>query len=82
MFAGANELTSPSAVVVAITTMRVTCVAVPTDLGAVATTATPIKYKGEQFTTEWKAPPTAGNCYRVTVTSQDGSTLSAYFTTK
>jgi hypothetical protein len=37
---------------------------------------------GGQFIQNWQTPKQAGKCYKVTMTAQDGSTISAFFKTK
>jgi hypothetical protein len=41
-----------------------------------------LRYTGGQFIYNWKTPKTAGSCYRVTMITQDGSSLLAYFKLK
>jgi hypothetical protein len=49
-----------------------------------ATGGTSLRYDttGGQFIFNWQTPKGANNCYKVTMTTQDGSALSAYFKTK
>jgi hypothetical protein len=54
------------------------------DIETVATGGTVLRYDtvAGQFVYNWKTPTTAGKCYRVTMTTQDGSSLVAYFKLK
>jgi hypothetical protein len=54
------------------------------EIEAVATGGTSLRYdaSGGQFIYNWKTPSTAGKCYRVTMATQDLSTLVAYFKLK
>jgi hypothetical protein len=49
-----------------------------------ATGNTTLRYDttGGQFIFNWKSPKSPGTCYRVTMTTQDGSSISADFTLK
>jgi hypothetical protein len=49
-----------------------------------ATGGTSLRYDttGGQFIFNWQTPKKAGICYMVTMTTQDGSGLSAYFKAK
>jgi hypothetical protein len=49
-----------------------------------ATGGTSLRYDttGGQFIFNWQTPKKAGTCYIVTMTTQDGSSLSAYFRSK
>jgi len=49
-----------------------------------ATGGTSLRYDttGGQFIFNWQTAKAANNCYKVTMTTQDGSTLFAYFKTK
>ena len=37
---------------------------------------------GGQFVYNWQTPKTAGKCYRVTMSANDSSSLTAYFKLK
>jgi len=85
IFSGATELTSTSAIK-SFMSAKVTC-----DAGAgvdeievVTTGGTSLRYDatGGQFIQNWLTPKQAGSCYRVTMTTQDGSTLIAFFKLK
>jgi hypothetical protein len=58
--------------------------AITDDIETTATGGTSLRYDttGGQFIYNWKTPSTAGKCYRVTMTTQDGSSLQAFFKTK
>jgi len=53
----------------------------------VTTGGTSLRYSGTpgsdgQFIQNWQTPKAAGNCYRVTMTARDATTISALFKTK
>jgi hypothetical protein len=86
VFAGNTELTSTS-VVSTFTATQITCSAAPEDVieeTITDTGATVLRYDstGGQFIRNWQTPKKAGICYRITMTSQDGSSLSALFKLK
>jgi hypothetical protein len=69
-------------------TFAVTGVSCP---GSSATTAaveftttggTELRYSSPQFIQNWQTPKTSGGCYKVTMTTADGSSVSAWFMTK
>ena len=72
------------AAVKSLTYGMIACVAsAPVDeIETVATGNTVLRYDGGQFIYNWKTSGTAGKCYRVAVTTQDGSILVAYFKLK
>jgi hypothetical protein len=86
IFAGPSELTSTSAVK-SLTTQSVSCGTDgdPSDpIETTATGGTSLRYDltAGQFVYNWQTPKTAGKCYRVTMTTQDGSSLAALFRLK
>jgi hypothetical protein len=85
IFAGPTELTDV-AHVRSLKHGLVACDAsAPNDeIETVATGGTSLRYdaSGGQFIYNWKTPGTPGKCYSVTMTTQDGSTLSAFFKLK
>jgi hypothetical protein len=85
IFAGSTELTDTS-YVQAIGAGVVDCiVATPTDvIESTATGGTSLRYDtiAGQFIYNWQTPKQLGTCYAVTMTTQDGSKLSAYFKLK
>jgi hypothetical protein len=85
IFAGPTELTDVSAVQ-SLTANLVTCQTgvVEDTIEVTATGGTSLRYDttGGQFVYNWKTPSTAGKCYRVTMTTLDGSSLVAYFKLK
>jgi hypothetical protein len=85
IFAGLTELTDVS-FVKSLTYAQTTCDATATtdDIETTATGGTVLRYDltGGQFIYNWKTPSTASKCYRVTMTTQDASTLVAYFKLK
>jgi hypothetical protein len=82
---GSTELTDV-AYVRSLTAAQVTCdLSSGTDeLEATATGGTSLRFDatGGQFVYNWKTPNQAGKCYRVTMTTQDLSTIVAYFKLK
>jgi hypothetical protein len=86
VFAGV-ELTSPSAVR-SFTASKVSCAAFTgTSEDAIkftTTGGTSLRYDATSgFSIQnWQTPRTAGACYVVTMTAQDGGTLKAYFKIK
>jgi hypothetical protein len=85
IFAGPTELTSTGSVEY-LRYGETNCSAIaPTDeIETTATGGTVLRYDttGGQFIYNWKTPSTAGKCYRVTMMTQDGSSLIAYFKLK
>jgi len=85
IFAGATELTS-TADVKSLAAQQIVCDAGATldEIEVVATGGTSLRYDtiGGQFIYNWQTPKKAGNCYRVTMMTQDDSTLVAYFKLK
>jgi len=87
VFAGPTELTDQS-VVKSFTQNKIACNAFDlgiTDPIEVTTTGgTSLRYDttGGQFIQNWKTPTGTGTCYKVTMTTQDGSSLDAFFKLK
>ena len=85
VFAGSTELTATS-VVQSFVQTRITCDGtLPTDeIEIVTTGGTSLRYDATagQFIQNWQTPRQAGQCYRVTMTTQDGSSLVAFFKLK
>lgn len=85
IFAGATELTDTAAVY-ALKYGETACNAnaVTDEIETVATGGTSLRYDwtAGQFIFNWKTPTTPGKCYRVTMTTQDGSSLQAFFKIK
>jgi hypothetical protein len=85
VFAGSTELTDV-ANVKSLMYAQTSCDANATtdDIETLATGNTVLRYDtvAGQFVYNWKTPATAGKCYRVTMTTQDGSSLVAYFKLK
>ena len=85
VFAGGVERTD-TWTVKSFTTARIGCDgSAPSDEVEVTTTGgTILRYDatGGQFVQNWQTPRQSGNCYRVTMTARDGSTISALFKTK
>ncbi|MFO1432685.1 MAG: PxKF domain-containing protein [Candidatus Competibacteraceae bacterium] len=81
IFAGATELTDV-AYVKSLTYVQTNCDAnsMTDDIELLATGNTVLRYDttAGQYVYNWKTPSTASKCYRVTMTTQDGSSLIAY----
>jgi hypothetical protein len=83
VFAGTTELTSTS--IVQTFTQRISCTAgTGDDIEQYATGNTSLRYDttSGQFIFNWQTPRAAGSCYRVTLTTQDGSSIYADFRLK
>ncbi len=89
VFAGMLELTSTGNMTFGVT--EVTCNASATALedavDFTTTGGTSLRYSGTpgvdgQFVQNWQTPATANKCYRVALTTWDGSKLVSYFKTK
>jgi hypothetical protein len=87
VFAGPTELTSTS-YVVGFTATTIACPTGPyvadviVDVSAQGGTVLRYDATGGQFIFNWATPKKAGVCYLLTMTAQDGSTLTARFMTK
>jgi hypothetical protein len=83
IFAGTTELTDV-AFVTSLQAEQVVCDAGAfiDDVEIVATGGTVLRYSDGQFIYNWKTPSGAGKCFRVTMTTLDGSSLVAYFKLK
>lgn len=87
VFVGATELTSTSVVrsfTVTRYTVNPSADGEEVPISEMATGATNLRYDatGGQFVQNWKTPKTPGVSYKVTVTLQDGSTITALFRLK
>jgi hypothetical protein len=85
VFAGSTELTALSTVK-SFTQAKITCdsTALTDDVEVTTTGGTSLRYDATagQFVQNWQTPKSAGTCYRVTMTTQDGSSLTAFFKLK
>ena len=86
VFAGATELTATNAVK-GFAVQGIACPganAAVDDIELTTTGGTTLRYDstGGQFIQNWQTPKQAGACYKVTMTTQDGSPLSALFKLK
>ncbi len=86
VFAGATELTATNAVK-GFAVQGIACPganAAVDDIELTTTGGTTLRYDstGGQFIQNWQTPKQAGACYKVTMTTQDGSSLSALFKLK
>jgi hypothetical protein len=83
VFSGGTELTSTN--VVKAFTQKINCAAGAGDaIEEYSTGNTELRYDttGGQFIFNWKTPKAPGSCYRVTMTTQDGSSIYADFQLK
>ena len=84
IFAGDTELTDPA--LAKFTTKQVTCslLSPVDDIETTATGNTSLRYDATsgQFIYNWKTPTVAGSCYTLTMTANDGSSISANFKLK
>lgn len=85
-FAGATEITSTTMLKAKFVASTITCAsgAMASDDLFLTTGGTSLRYDdtGKQWVQNWQTPKTAGQCYRVTLTTADGSQLTALFKTK
>ncbi|KQY57063.1 MULTISPECIES: PxKF domain-containing protein [unclassified Nocardioides] len=86
VFAGPTELTD-TAVVASFRTAKVSCTSgtgTEDPIEILSTGGTSLRYDttGGQFIQNWKTPTGAGTCYTATMTTQDGSSISARFKLK
>ena len=85
VFAGPTELTDV-AVVGSFVAQKVNCDGtLPTDsVEMTSNQGTSLRYDttGGQFIQNWKTPTAAGSCYKVTMTTDDNSSISALFKIK
>jgi hypothetical protein len=84
VFAGSTELTNTN--IVSTFVQKLTCGtgAAIDDIESYSTGGTSLRYDttGGQFIFNWQTPKIAGNCYRVTLTTTDGTSISADFKLK
>ena len=85
VFAGTTELTSTT-VVKSFVQSKVACdgTAATDEIEFTTTGGTSLRYDttAGQFIQNWQTPKAAGTCYRVTMTTQDNSSLVAFFKLK
>jgi hypothetical protein len=87
VLAGPTELTDPNVVrqpLVGVFETSCSLTALQDDIELLSTGGTSLRYDptGKQFILNWQTPKKAGACYRVVMTTQDGSSLSALFKLK
>jgi hypothetical protein len=85
IFSGTTELTDTSQVKTLVQQVNCSATSGAEDLiENYATGGTTLRYDttGGQFIFNWQTPKNAGSCYKVTMTAQDNSFISAYFTLK
>ena len=83
VFAGTTELTNTA--IVSTLVKQVTCNATSEDtVEVLATGGTSLRYDSTsgQFIFNWQTPKLPGKCYSVTLTTQDGSSITALFKLK
>jgi hypothetical protein len=84
VFAGTTELTDPG--LMEFTAAKIQCTPGGSEdaIEVVATGSTSLRYDviAGQFVYNWKTPTGAGNCYKLTMTAKDGSSISANFKLK
>ncbi len=83
VFKGTTELTDTA--VVSALAKQITCgTGSVDDIEVLATGSTSLRYDttSGQFIYNWKTPSIANNCYSVTMTTQDGSKITAHFKLK
>jgi hypothetical protein len=84
VFDGATEVTTTAGMSTSYTAIK--CPTATTDVVETSTSAAgnALRYDstGGQFIQNWKTPAGSGLCYRFTLTTSDGSTLTALFKTK
>jgi hypothetical protein len=86
VFTGATEVTSLAAIK-RFTAAEITCVGsnfITDEIEVTATGGTALRYDatGGQYIQNWATPKKPGACYRVTMTTQDDSSIAAYFKLK
>ena len=83
VFAG-SELTDVAAVSSIKSTESACTGGTTDDVEATATGGTVLRYDSAagQFVYNWQTPKTSGKCYQLTMTTQDGSSITALFKTK
>ena len=84
VFAGVKELTDPSLVSFSSAKIQCTPGGAEDVVEVVATGNTVLRYDAiaGQFVYNWKTPTGAGSCYKLTMTADDGSSISANFKLK
>lgn len=84
IFAGDQELTDPSLARFSMQLATCSLSALQDPIETVATGSTSLRYDSTagQFIYNWKTPTGAGTCYKLIMTAQDGSTISANFKLK
>ena len=83
VFAGSTELINPA--IATFSAKGVTCGADLTDdIEVISTGGTSLRYDSAagQFIQNWQTPKSPGNCYKVTMTTTDGSSITANFKLK
>lgn len=85
VFVGDTELTDPAMVSsIKFASTQCSLLVVQDAIETTATGSTSLRYDATagQFIYNWKTPTGAGSCYKLTMTAQDGSSISANFKLK
>ncbi|MGX5716757.1 PxKF domain-containing protein [Arthrobacter sp. MAHUQ-56] len=84
IFAGDTELTDPALAKFSIKPIACSPLSPVDDIEVTATGNTSLRYDATsgQFIYNWKTPTVAGSCYSLTMTANDGSSISANFKLK
>ncbi|MEO5316120.1 PxKF domain-containing protein [Pseudarthrobacter sp. CC12] len=84
IFAGDTELTDPALAKFTLQQTACSLTAVQDAIEATTTGNTSLRYDATagQFVYNWKTPTAAGTCYKLTMTANDGSSISANFKLK
>jgi hypothetical protein len=84
VFAGTTELTDTAIVSTLVKLVTCNAVAGEDTIEVLATGGTSLRYDavGGQFIFNWQTPKLPGKCYSVTMTTQDGSSITALFKLK
>ena len=82
VFAGTTELTDTS--IVTFTLNQILCGThiVADNIEMTSTGGTSLRYGDGQFIQNWQTPRKPGTCYKVTMTTTDGTSISALFKLK
>ncbi|MGX1159140.1 hypothetical protein FBY31_2494 [Arthrobacter sp. SLBN-100] len=84
IFAGDTELTDPALASFAMKPIQCSLLSPQDAIETVTTGSTSLRYDATagQFVYNWKTPTGTGNCYRLVMTADDGSSISASFKLK
>ena len=82
VFAGSTELTDTSIVIFKVNEVTCGTGTVTDEIELTTTGGTSLRYSDGQFIQNWKTPTKPGSCYKVTMTTTDGSSITANFKLK